>query len=52
MEVFSLAGWSPRIQTGFHVSRPTQDTTIIYRTYLYRAITVYGSTFQWILIHG
>ena len=24
--VFSLAGWSPRIRTGFHVSRPTQDT--------------------------
>ena len=24
--VFSLAGWSPRIQTGFHVSRLTQDT--------------------------
>ena len=23
--VFSLAGWSPLIQTGFHVSRPTQD---------------------------
>ena len=22
--VFSLAGWSPQIQTGFHVSRPTQ----------------------------
>ncbi len=28
--VFSLAGWSPQIQTGFHVSRPTQDTTISY----------------------
>ncbi len=25
--VFSLAGWTPRIQTGLHVSRPTQDTT-------------------------
>ena len=24
LEVFSLAGWSPQIQTGFHVSRPTQ----------------------------
>ena len=22
--VFSLGGWSPHIQTGFHVSRPTQ----------------------------
>ena len=24
--VFSLGGWSPQIQTGFHVSRLTQDT--------------------------
>ena len=24
--VFSLAGWAPRIRTGLHVSRPTQDT--------------------------
>ena len=24
--VFSLGGWAPRIQTGFHVSRPTWDT--------------------------
>ena len=23
--VFSLGGWSPHIQTGFHVSRPTQE---------------------------
>ena len=23
--VFSLGGWAPRIQTGFHVSRPTWD---------------------------
>ena len=26
--VFSLTGWSRRIQTGFLVSRPTQDTAI------------------------
>ena len=52
MGVFSLAGWSPLFQTGFHVSRPTQDTAIRCRTYLYRTITVYGSTFQRILIHG
>ena len=24
--VFRLGGWSPRIQSGLHVSRPTQDT--------------------------
>ena len=27
--VFSLAGWARRIQTGFLVSRPTQDTTTL-----------------------
>ena len=44
--VFSLAGWSPRIQTGFHVSRPTQVPLSNYLTCLYRTITVYGRTFQ------
>ena len=33
--VFSLAGWSPRIQTGFHVSRPTQVPVSSSHTYLY-----------------
>ena len=28
--VFSLTGWSRQIQTGFLVSRPTQDTAINY----------------------
>ena len=27
LPVFSLAGWSRRIHTGFHVSRATQDAT-------------------------
>ena len=44
--VFSLAGWSPRIQTGFHVSRPTQVPLLNQLNYLYRTITVYGLTFQ------
>ena len=44
--VFSLSGWSRQIQTGFHVPRPTQDTTIYYTHYLYEAITLYGATFQ------
>ena len=44
--VFSLTGWSRQIQTGFHVPRPTQDTTIYYTHYLYGTITLYGSTFQ------
>ncbi len=26
--VFRLRGWSPRIQSGFHVSRPTLDTAV------------------------
>ena len=33
--LFSLAGWTPRIQTGLHVSRPTQvpdDSTLFTRT--------------------
>ena len=48
MGVFSLAGWSPRIQTGFHVSRPTQDTTIVELTYLYGTFTLCGGTFQYL----
>ena len=27
--VFSLGGWSPRVQAGFHVSRPTRFTSIM-----------------------
>ena len=27
--VFSLGGWSPHVQTGFHVSRPTRFTSIM-----------------------
>ena len=44
--VFSLAGWSPRIQTGFHVSRPTQVPLLMRLPCLYRTITVFGRTFQ------
>jgi hypothetical protein len=25
--VFRLGGWSPHVQTGFHVSRPTQESS-------------------------
>nr|AOE06112.1 hypothetical protein [uncultured bacterium]AOE08014.1 hypothetical protein [uncultured bacterium]AOE08681.1 hypothetical protein [uncultured bacterium] len=49
--VFSLSGWSRQIHTGFHVPRTTQDTTIYNALYLYRAITVYGHSFQSVLIH-
>ena len=44
--VFSLTGWSRQIQTGFHVPRPTQDTTINNFSYLYRTITLYRLPFQ------
>ena len=44
--VFSLARWSWQIQTGFHVSRLTQDTAKIITFYVYRAITFFGQTFQ------
>src|SRR5947208_200328 len=42
--VFSLGGWSPHVQTGLHVSRPTQIHLV--RPFAYGAITVYGQTFQ------
>ena len=44
--VFSLARWFWRIQTGSHVSRPTQDTTRYCIHFVYGTITRYGPTFQ------
>lgn len=44
--VFSLTGWSRPIQTGFLVSRPTQDTAILRHVYLYKPFTFYGNVFQ------
>ena len=44
--VFRLGGWSPHVQTGFHVPRPTQGST---RLYTYGAVTRYGRTFQTVL---
>ena len=44
--VFRLGGWSPHVQTGFHVSRLTQGSS---NTYTYGAITRYGRTFQTVL---
>src|SRR5690606_8916411 len=43
--VFSLGGWSPHIQTGYHVSRPTRRT---HRrcAFVYGSITLYPATFQ------
>ena len=46
--VFSLGGWSPHVQTGFHVSRPTRFHLKI--LFNYRTITFYGQTFQNVLL--
>jgi hypothetical protein len=42
--VFSLGGWSPHVQTGFHVPRLTQFHS--WSPFVYRAITFYGRPFQ------
>src|SRR6201999_2357957 len=45
--VFRLGGWSPHVQTGFHVSRLTQGFSFLCA---YGAITRYGRTFQTVLL--
>ena len=49
-DIFSLAGWSRRIHTGFHVSRATQDTPNFLTTYKYATFMLYGRTFQTVLL--
>ena len=44
--VFSLAGWSPRIQSGFHVSGLTWVFSQRARSFAYGTITRYGQAFQ------
>ena len=44
--VFRLGGWAPRIQTGFHVSRPTWEFTRLPLHFAYGAFTLFGRTFQ------
>jgi len=48
--VFSLGGWSPHVQTGFHVSRPTcralSSTAGLSRTGLSPAMAVLSRTFR------
>ena len=48
--IFSLAGWSPRFQTGFLVSRPTQDYGSSSIGFEYGAVTRCGATFQMLLL--
>src|SRR5690606_28725927 len=44
--VFSLGGWSPRIPTGFLVSRGTWDPPSGASPFAYRAFTFCGGPFQ------
>ncbi len=46
LKVFSLGGWSPRLPTGFHVPRGTQDPSRIKTAVRYRTLTVSGQAFQ------
>ncbi len=43
--VFSLGGWSPHIQTGYHVSRPTHRAHNMCN-FVYGAVTLYRRPFQ------
>ena len=43
--VFSLGGWSPHIQTGYHVSRPTLRVHSLC-IFVYGTFTLYRATFQ------
>lgn len=43
--VFSLGGWSPHIQTGYHVSRPTHRAHSMC-IFVYGAVTLYRAPFQ------
>ena len=50
--VFSLAGWARQIQTGFLVSRPTQDTTRRHKlacTGLSPSMTDFSKSFHFVL---
>src|SRR4029078_5037474 len=44
--VFSLTRWSSQLLAGFHVSRDTQGTRRSQHSVVYRAVTVYGRSFQ------
>ena len=44
--VFSLAGWSPMIRTGFHVPRPTQVPDLVTTRYPYGSVTLCAAVFQ------
>ena len=50
MVVFRVGKWSSQIQTEYHVFRPTQDTARFNQNFDYEAITLYGDTFQSLLL--
>jgi hypothetical protein len=50
--LFSLGGWSPQIQSGFHVSEPTQDTLRITPPFTDATFTLYGVIFQTLWLGG
>ncbi len=45
--VFSLTGWSPLLQSGFHVPRPTQVPSGRRSAFVYGAVTLFGLPFQY-----
>src|SRR6266498_3315743 len=48
--VLSLARWTSRIQTRFHVSSPTQVPDRPLSPFAYGTITLYGETFQTLVL--
>ena len=48
--VFRLGEWSPRIQSEFHVFRPTWDTPGLTINFAYGGLTLYAGIFQFLLL--
>ena len=48
--VFRLGEWSPRIQSEFHVFRPTWDTSRLTINFAYGGFTLYAGPFQILLL--
>ena len=48
--VFRLGGWAPRIQSEFHVFRPTWDPSGLTVDFAYGGITLYAAAFQQLLL--
>ena len=48
--IFSLTGWSPQIPIEFHVFDGTQDTAKAVTIFEYGAITLFGQSFQTVVL--